>query len=544
MTSSNLTPIPADLRRLAQGSNAWPFQEAQALIKRIETGGSKKGEVLFETGYGPSGLPHMGTFGEVVRTSMVRHAFSLLSDLPTRLICFSDDMDGLRKVPTNIPNQEAMAAHLGKPLTKVPDPFGSHESFAHHNNARLCAFLDQFGFDYEFLSATDCYRSGIFDETLLKILRNYDKVISVILPTLGEERRKSYCPFLPISPKSGVVLQTPLIAMDAEAGTVTFHDEEGEAFTVPVTGGHVKCQWKVDWAMRWDALDVDYEMAGKDLIESVKLSSAIRRILGSRPPEGFNYELFLDEKGEKISKSKGNGLTIEDWLSYASPESLSLYMYHAPKKAKKLFFDVIPKTVDEYYSFIVKFHEETPEAQLKNPAWHVHLGQVPHFDMPVSFSLLLNLVSASHARDKAALWGFVSRYQKGVSAASHPELDRLMGYALTYYRDFVAPTKSFRAPTEMERAAMEDLLIRLISYQIIAMPKQSRLRFMNPAKANLLIVCAIGSKHFMKPCSDKARGRALAASSRFMALKTARPDPRCAGWQKPGIRQAIKPVIR
>lgn len=417
--------------------------------------------MLFETGYGPSGLPHMGTFGEVVRTSMVRHAFSLLSDIPTKLICFSDDMDGLRKVPTNIPNQDAMAAHLGKPLSMVPDPFGSHESFAAHNNARLCAFLDQFGFDYEFRSATDCYRSGAMDATLLKILRNYEKVINVVLPTLGEERRKTYCPFLPLSPKTGAVLQVPLEDMDADAGTVTFRDEDGALFTVPVTGGHVKCQWKVDWAMRWDALDVDYEMAGKDLIESVKLSSAIRRILGSRPPEGFNYELFLDEKGEKISKSKGNGLTIEEWLAYASPESLSLYMFQAPRKAKKLYFDVIPKTVDEYYSFVEKFHGEDAEAQLKNPAWHVHLGDVPQFNLPVSFSLLLNLVSASHAHDKAALWGFVSRYAPGASAQSHPELDRLMGYALRYYKDFVAPTKSFRAPTDMERAALCDLLERL-----------------------------------------------------------------------------------
>nr|WP_307725807.1 lysine--tRNA ligase [Iodidimonas gelatinilytica] len=343
----------------------------------------------------------------------------------------------------------------------VPDPFGSHESFAAHNNARLCAFLDQFGFDYEFRSATDCYRSGAMDATLLKILRNYEKVINVVLPTLGEERRKTYCPFLPLSPKTGAVLQVPLEEMDADAGTVTFRDADGALFTVPVTGGHVKCQWKVDWAMRWDALDVDYEMAGKDLIDSVKLSSAIRRILGSRPPEGFNYELFLDEKGEKISKSKGNGLTIEEWLAYASPESLSLYMFQAPRKAKKLYFDVIPKTVDEYYSFVEKFHGEDAEAQLKNPAWHVHLGDVPQFNLPVSFSLLLNLVSASHAHDKAALWGFVSRYAPGASAQSHPELDRLMGYALRYYKDFVAPTKSFRAPTDMERAALCDLLERL-----------------------------------------------------------------------------------
>lgn len=449
------------MRALATEAKAWPFEEARALVKRYEQAPPAKGYVLFETGYGPSGLPHMGTFGEVVRTSMVRHAFSLLSDLPTRLICFSDDMDGLRKAPTNVPNRDMLQEHIGKPLTAVPDPFGTHESFAHHNNARLCAFLDQFGFDYEFRSSTECYRAGMFDETLLKILRNFETVINVVLPTLGEERRQTYCPFLPISPTSGKVLQTPLVGMDAEAGTVSFHDEDGTLFTLPVTGGHVKCQWKVDWAMRWDALDVDYEMAGKDLIESVKLSSAIRRILGSRPPEGFNYELFLDEKGEKISKSRGNGLTIEQWLAYASPESLSLYMFQSPRKAKRLYFDVIPKAVDEYFSFIGKYRDEDEAARLNNPAYHIHSGEVPDVSLPVSFALLLNLVSASHAHDKAALWGFVSRYTPGIDAATHPALDKLMGYALRYYADFIAPTKSFRAPDAKERAGMQDLLGRL-----------------------------------------------------------------------------------
>ncbi len=461
MTNNEHAHAPSDLRALAEASNAWPFQEARALVKRYKDGPPEKGYVLFETGYGPSGLPHLGTFGEVVRTTMVQHAFSLLSDIPTKLICFSDDMDGLRKVPTNIPNQDAMSAYLGMPLTSVPDPFGTHKSFADHNNARLRAFLDQFGFDYEFRSSTKCYHEGLFDETLLKILRHYDRVIDVVLPTLGEERRKTYCPFLPVSPKTGAILQVPLVAKDPDAGTVTFHDENGEPFTVPVTGGHVKCQWKVDWAMRWDALDVDYEMAGKDLIDSVKLSSAIRRILGSRPPEGFNYELFLDEKGEKISKSRGNGLTIEEWLAYASPESLSLYMYQAPRKAKRLYFDVIPKTMDEYYTFAANYHTEELDAQLRNPAYHIHVGQVPQHDLPVSFSLLLNLVSASHARDKAALWGFVSRYAPGAGSKTHPELDRLMDYALRYYADFVAPTKKFRAPSDMEAAAMRDLLVRL-----------------------------------------------------------------------------------
>ena len=463
MTDTTPDPSPAALRDAALSSKVWPFEEARRLLKRYESGAPAKGHVLLETGYGASGLPHIGTFGEVARTSMVRHAFSLLSDIPTRLVCFSDDMDGLRKVPTNLPNQDMLAQHLGKPLSAIPDPFGTHDSFAAHNIARLRDFLDHFGFDYELASATECYGSGRFDATLLKILRHYDKIREVILPTLGEERRKTYSPFLPVSPATGRVLQGPLLDRDVEAGTVTYADEDGAPFTVPVTGGHVKCQWKVDWAMRWDALDVDYEMAGKDLIESVKLSSQIRRILGGRPPEGFSYELFLDDKGEKISKSKGNGLTVDEWLDYANPQSLALYMYQSPRKAKKLYFDVIPKAVDEYYAHLATYPAQDAEARLKNPAWHVHLGDVPRVELPVSFNLLLNLVSAAHAPDKATLWGFVDRYRPGATAASHPALDALMDGALAYYRDFVAPTKSFRAPTKTEHAAMQDLLTRLDS---------------------------------------------------------------------------------
>jgi len=443
-------------------SKAWPFEEARRILDRLGHAPAKeRTEVIFETGYGPSGLPHIGTFAEVARTSMVRHAFSLLSDRPTRLICFSDDMDGLRKVPGNLPDQDMLEAHLGKPLSRIPDPFGTHESFSAHNNARLRAFLDRFGFDYEFFSATDCYTSGRFDATLRKILERYDEIIAVVLPTLGPERRKTYCPFLPVSPKTGAVLQVPLEDRDPDAGSVTFRDEAGELFTAPVTGGHVKCQWKVDWAMRWDALGVDYEMAGKDLIESVKLSSKIRRILGSQPPEGFSYELFLDEKGEKISKSKGNGLTIDEWLAYAGSETLSFYMFQSPRKAKKLYFDIIPKTVDEYYAHLAKYPDQPIEERLRNPVYHVHEGAAPEIELPVSFNLLLNLVSAAHAPDKGTLWGFVERYASGVTAETHPEIDRLMDYALRYYADFVAPTKRFRAPDGRERAAMKDLLDRL-----------------------------------------------------------------------------------
>ena len=456
MTTERSKPMP-ELRAQALSSPAWPFAEARKLVERIGGETPEKGYVLFETGYGPSGLPHLGTFGEVSRTTMVRHAFEMICDVPTRLICFSDDMDGLRKVPGNVPNGDQMQAHIGQPLTQVPDPFGTHPSFGEHNNARLMAFLDQFGFQYEFLSATECYQSGRFDETLLHILRNYEKVERVILPTLGEERRKTYSPFLPVCPKTGVVLQVPLLDRDPDAGTITFEDSEGERHTVSVTGGNVKCQWKVDWAMRWHALDVDYEMSGKDLIESVKLSGAIRRILGGKPPEGFTYELFLDDKGEKISKTKGNGLTIEEWLEYASPESLSLYMFRSPRKAKRLHFDVIPKTVDEYYDFLDRFRAQEIDKQLANPVFHVHQGEVPEFDLPLTFSLLLNLVSVAHAENKESLWSYVGRYAKDASAQSHPELDRLMGYALAYYRDHVAANKRYRKPSAIEAEAMRDL---------------------------------------------------------------------------------------
>jgi lysyl-tRNA synthetase class 1 len=446
---------------LALASKAWPFQEAEKLVKRYKQAPPEKGFVLFETGYGPSGLPHIGTFGEVARTTMVMRAFQEISDIPTRLICFSDEMDGLRKGPSNGPNQEQLQAALNKPLTQVPDPFGTHASFGAHNNARLCAFLDQFGFEYEFFSATECYKSGRFDETLIKICTLYDKVINVVLPTLGEERRQTYSPFLPICPDTGIVLQVPVRVEDPEAGVISFENEAGKRFETEVTGGKVKCQWKVDWAMRWDALDVDYEMAGADLIESVKLSSIIRRILGGKPPEGFNYELFLDQDGKKISKSKGNGLTIEEWLAYASPESLSLYMYQAPKKAKRLYFDVIPKAVDEYYTFLGKYEGEDEAARYKNPVWHIHGGKPEAKELPVSFALLLNLVSAANAHDKETLWGFVGRYAEGADAETYPELDRLMGYAIRYYDDFVRPSKSYRLANSQEKAAFESLKQRL-----------------------------------------------------------------------------------
>jgi lysyl-tRNA synthetase class 1 len=444
-------------------NRAWPFAEAESLLKRIEKHGNPKGYVLFETGYGPSGLPHIGTFGEVARTSMVRHAFSQMSDIPTRLIAFSDDMDGLRKVPDNIPNPEMVRQHLGKPLTAIPDPFGEDESFGHHMNRRLRQFLDHFGFDYEFKSATDAYKSGEFDHALMQVLEHYDAIINVILPTLGNERQETYSPFLPVCRKTGKVLQAAVVERNLSAGTIIYRDEDGSLVETPVTGGHCKLQWKADWAMRWHALGVDYEMSGKDLIPSVVLSSQICQILGSTPPEGFSYELFLDEKGQKISKSKGNGLTIDEWLRYAPQESLALYMYQSPRKAKRLYFDVIPRQMDDYLTFLNKYATQEPNDRLANPLWHVHHGNPPAPESTLSFGLLLNLASACNPEDKSVLWGFISRYLPEVTPATAPMLDRLAGYAVTYYHDFVKPAKQYRAPTEQEAAALADLATYLES---------------------------------------------------------------------------------
>ncbi|WP_294537016.1 lysine--tRNA ligase [uncultured Rhodoblastus sp.] len=461
-----------DLAAFARQSTAWPFEEAKKLVARIERTGQK--QVLFETGYGPSGLPHIGTFGEVARTTMVRHAFRTLTGdaIPTRLLAFSDDLDGLRKVPENIPNKDLVAAHLGKPLTQVPDPFGEYSSFGAHNNARLRAFLDAFGFDYEFASATAYYQSGRFDATLLKVLARYEKVQKIMLPSLRAERAASYAPFLPIHPRTGVVMQVPLDEIDVARGLLVWRDPDtGEKFETPVTGGQCKLQWKPDWAMRWCALGVDYEMAGKDLIDSVKLSGEIARALDGAPPEGFNYELFLDENGQKISKSRGNGLTIDEWLRYASPESLSFFMYWKPREAKKLYFDVIPRAVDEYLAFLDAYPRQDWKLRLGNPVWHIHAGEPPAPEFihrgdgedgeagktAISFAMLLNLAAVANSEDPAVLWGFLRRYAPDASPEKFPRLDAMIGYAVAYFRDFVRPKKVFRAADEVERAALEKL---------------------------------------------------------------------------------------
>jgi len=413
--------------------------------------------MIFETGYGPSGLPHIGTFNEVARTSFVRHAYEELTGGPTRLIAFSDDMDGLRKAPDNVPNREMLEENLGRPLTRIPDPFGEYESFAHHNNAMLRRFLDRYGFDYEFLSATDCYTSGRFDDVIRKVLHGWDAIMAVMLPTLREDRRKTYSPVLPISPTTGRVLQVTVDVVDSEAGLIAFDDEDGSRVQQSAFGGAAKLQWKVDWAARWAALGVDYEMAGKDLIDSVVQSGKIARVLGARPPEGFNYEMFLDERGEKISKSKGNGLSLEEWLRYGSEPSLSFYIYREPRRAKSLHIGVIPRAVDEYWQFRDNYSKQPLDQQLGNPVHHIHAGKVPQETLPLTYGLLLNLVSLPGVADRETAWKFVQRYAPGTSPASDPELDELIGLAVNYARDFVAPDLKRRRPSTLEAEALRDI---------------------------------------------------------------------------------------
>ncbi len=477
-----------DLRDVAMASKAWPFEEARRVLKRYEKAPPEKGYVLFETGYGPSGLPHIGTFGEVARTTMVRRAFEVISDIPTKLLCFSDDMDGLRRVPDNVPNQEVMAESLQKPLAHVPDPFGTHESFGAHNNAMLRRFLDTFGFEYEFASAAEYYASGKLDAVLLRAAERYDDIMAVMLKSLREERQATYSCFLPISPTTGRVLYVPMKDVDGAKGTVTFEDEDGTDTTVPVTGGNVKLQWKPDFGARWAALGVDFEMYGKEHAPNTPIYGRICEILGGKAPVNFTYELFLDQNGQKISKSMGNGLSIDEWLTYAATESLSYFMYAKPKTAKRMHFDVIPRAVDEYHQQLRAYPGQDAAQQLNNPVWHIHGGDVPKSGMVVPFSMLLNIASVSGAEDRETLWGFIQKYAPNANPTANPDLDAAAGHAVTYYKDHVAPHKTFRTPDDKERAALGDLRDRLAAWEGGA-----------DAEALQTMVFAVGTEHGFDP---------------------------------------------
>ena len=475
-------------------SNAWPFKEARNLIRRMERTQTMNKTALFETGYGPSGLPHIGTFGEVSRTLMIKRAYELLADAPARLICFSDDLDGLRKVPLNVPNREMLAEDLNLPLSSVRDPFNTHKSFADHNNARLRTFLDRFGFEYEFISSTDYYKRGLFDEMLITVLERFDEVMEVMLPSLGrvsEGRKETYSPFLPISPKSGRVLQVPTLERDIRNGQISYREPDGEKIKIPVTGGNVKLQWKPDWAMRWAALGVDYEMFGKDLIPSADLARRICRVLGQPVPIGLNYELFLDENGKKISKSTGLGISIDDWLEFASPESLELFMFQKPQTAKRLHFDIIPKMVDEYHQHLNSYVEQDAAARLNNPAWHIHNGNPPPPELTISYTMLLNIAAVASAEDSDVLWGFIKRYLPEATPESNPELDASVKRAVKYFQKRVAPSREFRHPDEKEAVALADLRRRLLNWKGTTGPEELQ-----------SLVYSVGKEHNFVPLRD------------------------------------------
>ncbi len=443
-------------------SKAWPFEEARRILENIGGKTPAKGYVLFETGYGPSGLPHIGTFGEVVRTSFVRHAFSLIApEIPTKMFCVSDDIDGLRKAPENVPQQEMVKANLGRPLTSVPDPFGTHESYGHHMNARLRGFLDSFGFHYEFISATEKYKSGAFDSTMLKVLEKYEELMELMLPTLGQERQETYSPFMPIDPESGIVIDKGVKGVNKEKGTVIYTDENGKEKEITVTGGNCKLQWKIDFGARWYSLGVDYEIYGKDHQPNERIYRRVCEILGGKPPVNFTYEMFLSDTGEKISKSKGNGISVEDWLKYAPAESMSLFMYQKPKTAKRLYFDVIPKAMDEYLTFAQSFNAQEELAKLDNPAFHIHEGKIPAINFNLSYSLLLNLASACNPDNDNVLWGFISKYQSGLTPENSPLLKKMVHSAISYYNDFIKKHKKFRNATETEKSALLELMAEL-----------------------------------------------------------------------------------
>ena len=479
------------LRDAAMKSKAWPFEEARAVLKRFDKTPPAKGYVLFETGYGPSGLPHIGTFGEVARTTMIRRAFEVISDIPTRLICFSDDVDGMRKVPENVPQQEMLRQHMQKPLTSVPDPYGEYPSFGAHNNAMLRRFLDTFGFQYDFISATDFYKSGQFDDTLRLATERYDKIMAIMLASLREERQQTYSCFLPIHPETGRVLYVPMKNVDPVNHTITFDDEDGREWTLPVTGGNVKLQWKPDFGARWAALDVDFEMYGKDHSTNTPIYDGICEVLGGRKPNHMSYELFLDDQGQKISKSKGNGLTIDEWLTYASSESLSYFMYQKPKTAKRMHFDVIPRAMDEYHQQLRAYAGQEVDARVNNPVWHIHQGNPPASALVVPFSMLLNLASVAGAKDKSGLWGFIRRYAPDASPETNPDLDAAAGYALAYFNDRILPNRTFRAATEGEAAAMQDLHGRLAVWDAGL-----------DAEALQSMVFAVGKDHGFDPLRD------------------------------------------
>ena len=436
---------------------AWPFTEAQKILKKIENN-REKININFETGYGPSGVPHIGTFAEVLRTNMVRNALKKINNCQSKLITFSDDLDALKKVPEDYPFPEKLSKYINFPLSSIPDFTGKYASYADRNNNLLKEFLNQFNFDYEFISSTEKYKSGDFDQCLLKILENYENISNIILPTLRKERRESYSPFLPICKETGKVLEVSITLVSKEDGIIAYRNHNNKLVETLVTKGNCKLQWKVDWAMRWSALDIDYEMYGKDLIPSFELSKQIAAYINKKVPINMSYELFLDQNGEKISKSKGNGLSIEEWMMYGTKESLALFMYQNPRRAKRLYFDCIPKSMDEYKkNHAGFFHKE--HAQPESPIWHIHEGFIPNYTYPIEFSNLINLVTALNTSDKDTIYNFCLLYiKRKLKQEEQNDLRLIIKLAINYFQNFILPRLKKRKPIQIEKEAIFNLI--------------------------------------------------------------------------------------
>jgi lysyl-tRNA synthetase class 1 len=451
---------------------SWPFKEAQKLQKRFFD--FPPHPVRFETGFGPSGMPHIGTFAEVARTTWVRHAFESLTNQPTELIAFSDDMDGLRKVPLNLPNPDMLAENLGKPLCDIPDPFGERESYSAHMNQMLVAFLDSYRFDYTFQSSQEAYRRGDFNDGLAVILGRVDEIKQMILPTMSESKRTHWSPFFPICEKCGRIYTTRVTGYHATDNTIDYVcDREDGGFThcghkgsTSIFNGRVKVGWKIDWALRWYSYDIGYEMYGKDLIESAKLSGKIVRKMGKQPPTGLFYELFLDEQGRKISKSVGKGLTIDAWISYAPLESLLYYIFQNPKQAKRLFWGIVPKSVDDYLAGLNQYETLDPDKRPNATIWHLfNQGKtVPTYRSPINFSLINNLISAVGADDIDLILEYLKRYDSSIGNEMSI-MEDLVKKAMNYYRDFILPKKDYRSPTDREKGMLKLLHAKLAGYE-------------------------------------------------------------------------------
>ena len=440
----------------------WPFIEAQRIIDRL--GKIGKTSVTAETGYGPSGLPHIGTFGEVARTSFVLQALKTLAPrIDSRIIAFSDDMDGLREVPRNLPNAEMLKEHLGKPLTSIPDPFGKEKSFAHYMNHRLREFLDSFGFEYTFASSTEQYASGVFDEGLRRVMAHYEPISELFKATIAEEKRAAWSPFFPVCENCGRVYSTRVTALDRDNFTVSYACDAplsgkyaacGHIGTASILSGGCKLGWKVDWALRWYSLGIDYEMHGEDLLESARLSSKIVKIIGGEPPELFKYELFLDEKGKKISKKIGNGISIEQWLRFAPVDSLLYIMYMKPQQAKKMGLTILPEIVDQYLELVAGYDgaEDSPVPFITRLSKGGHADKLGSQKI-VTYSLIIELILALNHDDPRMVRDYLLKYQPDI-AGNVAYYESLIVNALAYYREVLLPGRTAESADHQLDAAI------------------------------------------------------------------------------------------